>query len=155
VNASLLIAEAAAYYKAQGKTLSDVMNEIFETYGYYLEKVQSTTMPGADGLRLMGEAMERIRNHPPREIGGVKVAQVLDILKGTKTDAATGKVEKLAYPASDVLYFAMEGGHFVCVRPSGTEPKIKLYVNVNRPARAEAEGLLEKMMEDAGKLLVG
>jgi phosphoglucomutase len=101
------------------------MNEIFETYGYYLEKVQSTTMPGADGLRLMGEAMERIRNHPPREIGGVKVAQVLDILKGTKTDAATGKVEKLAYPASDVLYFAMEGGHFVCVRPSGTEPKIK------------------------------
>jgi phosphoglucomutase len=80
---------------------------------------------------------------------------VLDILKRTKTDVATGKVEKLAYPESDVLYFAMEGGHFVCVRPSGTEPKIKLYVNVNRPVKADAETLLNTMMEDAGKLLVG
>jgi phosphoglucomutase len=70
VNASLLIAEAAAYYKAQGKTLSDVMNEIFETYGYYLEKVQSTTMPGADGLRLMGEAMERIATIRPKRSAG-------------------------------------------------------------------------------------
>lgn len=155
VNASLLIAEAAAYYKAQGKNLYDVMNEIFETYGYYLEHVQSTTMPGADGLKKMAEAMARIRKAPPKEIGGVKVAKVLDILQGTSTDVATGKVEKLRYPESDVLYFAMEGGHFVCVRPSGTEPKIKLYVNVNHKEKAEAEKLLSHLTVESEKLLQG
>lgn len=153
VNASLLIAEAAAYYKAQGKNLYDVMNEIFETYGYYLEKVESTTMPGADGLKLMADAMARIRSHPPTEIGGVKVRRVLDILQGTATNTATGKAEKLEYPESDVLYFAMEGGHFVCVRPSGTEPKIKLYVNVNHRQKAEAEKLLAHLTAEAEKLL--
>lgn len=155
VNASLLIAEAAAYYKAQGKNLYDVMNEIFETYGYYLEHVQSTTMPGADGLKKMAEAMARIRKAPPKEIGGVKVAKVLDILQGTSTDVATGKVETLSYPESDVLYFAMEGGHFVCVRPSGTEPKIKLYVNVNHKEKAEAEKLLSHLTVESEKLLQG
>lgn len=153
VNASLLIAEAAAYYKAQGKTLADVMSEIYETYGYYLEHVESATMPGADGLKLMADTMARIRKDPPKEIGGVRVAQVLDILAGTRADLATGKVEKLAYPESDVLYFAMEGGHFVCVRPSGTEPKIKLYVNVNHRDKAEAEKLLSHLTAEAGKLL--
>lgn len=153
VNASLLIAEAAAYYKAQGKTLADVMGEIYETYGYYLEHVDSATMPGADGLKLMADTMARIRKDPPKEIGGVRVAQVLDILAGTRADLATGKVEKLAYPESDVLYFAMEGGHFVCVRPSGTEPKIKLYVNVNHRDKAEAEKLLSHLTAEAGKLL--
>ena len=153
VNASLLIAEAAAYYKAQGKTLADVLGEIYETYGYYLEHVDSATMPGADGLKLMADTMARIRKDPPKEIGGVRVAQVLDILAGTRADLATGKVEKLAYPESDVLYFAMEGGHFVCVRPSGTEPKIKLYVNVNHRDKAEAEKLLSHLTAEAGKLL--
>jgi len=153
VNASMLIAEAAAYYKSKGKNLAEVMNEIFQTYGYYLEHVDSTTMPGVDGLKLMADAMARIRRDPPREIGGVKVAQVLDILAGTRTDVASGKVEKLTYPESDVLYFAMEGGHFVCVRPSGTEPKIKLYVNVNHKDRAEAEKLLSVLNAAAEKLL--
>jgi len=153
VNASLLIAEAAAFYKAQGKTLADVMNEIFETYGYYLENVISTTMPGVDGLKLMADAMARIRLNPPRTIGGVAVAQVLDIQAGTKTTLATGETEALPYPPSDVLYFAMEGGHFVCVRPSGTEPKIKLYVNVNHPVLAEADTLLAAMTADAEQLL--
>ncbi len=155
VNASMLIAEAAAYYKAQGKTLNDVMNEIFATYGYYLEQVESTTMPGVDGLQRMADAMARIRQEPPREIGGVAVAQVLDIWQGTRTTPATGLVEALEYPQSDVLYFALEGGHFVCVRPSGTEPKIKLYVNVNKPDRAEAEALLKQLTDAAAGLLKG
>ncbi len=155
VNASMLIAEAAAYYKAQGKTLNDVMDEIFATYGYYLERVESTTMPGVDGLQRMADAMARIRREPPRQIGGVAVAQVLDIWQGTRTTPATGKVEALEYPQSDVLYFALEGGHFVCVRPSGTEPKIKLYVNVNKPDRAEAEALLKQLTEAAAGLLKG
>ena len=153
VNASLLIAEAACYYSTQGKTLCDVMAEIFQRYGYYLEHVESTTLPGIDGLKVMAEIMARIRKNPPVEIGGVKVARVLDIMAGTETDVATGKVTKLDYPESDVLYFAMEGGHFVCVRPSGTEPKIKLYVNVNDPDQARAQELLEHLTAEAQKLL--
>ena len=74
-------------------------------------------------------------------------------MAGTKTTLATGAVETLPYPASDVLYFALAGGHFVCVRPSGTEPKIKLYVNVNHPSRTEAETLLAAMAAEAAKLL--
>lgn len=155
VNASLLIAEAAAFYKAQGKTLADVMEEIYRTYGYYLESVKSTTMPGVDGLRLMAEAMARIRREPPRAIAGAKVLQVLDFQYGTKTALATGAQEPLPYPASDVLYFMLEGGHFVCVRPSGTEPKIKLYVNVNHRERAQAERLLAAVAAEAETLLEG
>lgn len=153
VNASLLIAEAACYYATQGKTLCDVMGEIFEKYGYYLEHVESTTLPGIDGLKVMADIMARVRENPPKEIGGVKVARVLDILKGTETDVATGDVKKLEYPASDVLYFAMEGGHFVCVRPSGTEPKIKLYVNVNDRDEGKAKDLLAHLTQEAQKLL--
>ena len=153
VNASLLIAEAAAYYSTQGKTLTDVMDEIFATYGYYLEHVESTTLPGIDGLKVMGEIMTRIRNNPPTEIGGVKVARVLDIQRGTETTVSTGEVRKLDYPASDVLYFAMEGGHFVCVRPSGTEPKIKLYVNVNDKEEKKAKELLGQLTAAAQGLL--
>ena len=153
VNASLLIAEAAAYYRTKGKTLCDVMQEIFQTYGYYLEHVESTTLPGIDGLKVMGEIMSRVRENPPAEIGGVKVAHVKDYLRGTDTELATGAVAKLDYPKSDVLYFAMEGGHFVCVRPSGTEPKIKLYVNVNDRDETKAKELLQHLTEEARKLL--
>ena len=153
VNASLLIAEAAAYYATQGKTLGDVMDEIFAKYGYYLEYVESATMPGIDGLKLMADIMARIRKAPPAEIAGVKVARVLDFMAGTDTELATGKVDRMDYPESDVLYFAMEGGHFVCVRPSGTEPKIKLYVNVNAPEEQAARRLLDTLADGARGLL--
>ncbi|MBP3541174.1 MAG: phospho-sugar mutase [Clostridia bacterium] len=153
VNASLLIAEAAAYYRTKGKTLCDVMNDIFETYGYYLEHVTSTTLPGIDGLKLMADIMARIRKDPPKEIGGVKVAHVKDFLSGTDTNLLTGEVAKMDYPESDVLYFALEGGHFVCVRPSGTEPKIKLYVNVNHKEEAKAKELLATLTKESSLLL--
>lgn len=153
VNASLLIAEAAVYYGAKGKTLCDVMAEIFERYGYYLEHVESATLPGIDGLKVMADIMARIRRNPPSRIGGVKVIRVKDFIAGTDTDLTTGSVEKMDYPTSDVLYFAMEGGHFVCVRPSGTEPKIKLYVNVNDRNEQTARELLERMTLEARGLL--
>ncbi|HPJ03414.1 MAG TPA: phospho-sugar mutase [Candidatus Limiplasma sp.] len=152
VNASLLIAEAAAYYKLQDKTLSDVMEEIFKTYGYYLEHVESAEMPGKDGVGKMREIMTALRENPPKALGGVQVDAVLDILKGTKT-SADGTVEPLRYPTSDVLYFALSGGGFVCVRPSGTEPKIKLYVNVNHTDKAAAETLLKEVSAAARMLL--
>ncbi len=153
VNASLLIAEAAVYYGAKGKTLCDVMAEIFDRYGYYLEHVESATLPGIDGLKVMADMMARIRRNPPDRIGGVKVIRVKDFIAGTDTDLTTGSVEKMDYPTSDVLYFAMEGGHFVCVRPSGTEPKIKLYVNVNDRNEQTARELLERMTREALELL--
>jgi len=152
VNASLLIAEAAAYYKAQGKTLSDVMDEIFQTYGYYLEHVESAAMPGADGVKKMGEIMTAIRENPPKQLGGVSVSAVLDVLKGTKV-SADGATESLTYPQSDVLYFSLASGGFVCIRPSGTEPKIKLYVNVSHADKAQAEALLQAVSNAARKLL--
>ncbi|MFH1512190.1 MAG: phospho-sugar mutase [Bacillota bacterium] len=152
VNASMLIAEAAAYYKQQGKTLSDVMEEIFRTYGYYLEHVESASMPGADGVRKMNTIMAAIRENPPGELGGVPVEAVLDILKGTKVNADK-TVETLPYSKSDVLYFALKSGGFVCVRPSGTEPKIKLYINVTHKEKEKAEALLKKVSVSARKLL--
>lgn len=153
VNASMLIAEAAAYYSTRGKTLCDVMAEIFATYGYYLEHVESTTLPGVDGVKVMKDIMARVRQDPPSEIGGVKVMHVRDYLKRTDTDVETGKVKPLAEPESDVLFFALEGGNFVCIRPSGTEPKIKLYVNANDRDESRAKELLMLLTKEAQKLL--
>ena len=153
VNASLLIAEAAAYYRTQGKTLGDVMQEIYSTFGYYLDYVESTTLPGLDGLKIMADIMANVRKAPPTKIGDIEVERVLDILAGTETNCTTGEVKKLDYPTSDVLYFAMKGGHFVCVRPSGTEPKIKLYVNVNAPDETQANEILTSLTSNARELL--
>ena len=130
VNASLLIAEAAAWAKMQGKTLYDILQEIYKTYGYYVEKVVSVTLPGKDGLAKMQEIMKNLRANPPKELAGVKVRAVRDYLAGTRTDSE-GKVGTVDLPKSDVLYFELEDDAWVCIRPSGTEPKIKLYVNTN------------------------
>ncbi len=153
VNASLLIAEAACCWAAQGKNLCDVMEEIFATFGYYLERVTSVTLPGLDGVKQMQGIMARVRENPPAELGGKRVVSVRDFLSQTARDTATGAVTPLDFPESDVLYFLLEGGHFVCVRPSGTEPKIKLYVNVNDRDEAKAKALLEAVQQSAEKLL--
>jgi len=151
VNASMLIAEAAAYYSVQGKTLSDIMEEILNTFGYYLEFVSSKTLPGVDGLKVMVGIMERIRTMPPGEVGGLKVIRTLDFLQGTET--VNGITKKLDYPESDVFCLALEGGCFIFVRPSGTEPKIKLYVNVNHPDEEKAKALLALLAMEAEKML--
>ena len=139
VNASLLIAEVACACAAQGITLYDYVQSIFREYGYFVEKVVSKTLPGKDGLTRMKEIMKELRENPPKELCGMKVTAVRDYLKGTRT--ADGKVEPTGLPKSDVLYFELEKGNWVCVRPSGTEPKIKLYVNTNASDKADAEKL--------------
>ena len=151
VNASLLIAEVAAACKAEGITLYDRVQEIFAKYGYFVEKVVSKTLPGKDGLTRMKEIMKELRANPPREIGGMKVTAVRDYLKGIR--AAEGKEEPTGLPASDVLYFELEGGCWVCVRPSGTEPKIKLYVNSNARDKEEAQRLNETLRQASEALL--
>ena len=143
VNASLLISEVACACMAEGITLYDRIQEIFREYGYYTEKVASTTLPGKDGLTKMKEIMANLRSNPPTELAGLKVTAVRDYLKGIRT--ADGKEEPTGLPASDVLYFELEKGCWVCIRPSGTEPKIKLYCNANAADKAEAEAISEKL----------
>ena len=152
VNASLLIAEAAAWAKSQGKTLYDILQEIYKTYGYYVEKVVSVTLPGKDGLTKMQEIMKSLRANPPKELAGEKVLAVRDYLVGTRTDAE-GNVTPAGLPKSDVLYFELENGNWVCIRPSGTEPKIKLYVNTNAKEEAEAHKTNDELVEACKKLL--
>ena len=130
VNASLLIAEAAAWAKTQGKTLYDILQEIYKTYGYYVEKVVSVTLPGKDGVVKMKEIMKSLRENPLKELAGKKVLAVRDYLADTRTDCE-GHVTPAGLPKSDVLYFELVDDAWVCIRPSGTEPKIKLYVNTN------------------------
>lgn len=145
VNASLLIAEAAAWAKTQGKTLYDILQEIYRTYGYYVEKVVSVTLPGKDGVAKMQDIMKHLRRNPPKALAGKRVLAVRDYLAGTRTDE--NGVTPAGLPKSDVLYFELEGGAWVCIRPSGTEPKIKLYVNTNADhadaAAAQNAALLE------------
>ena len=140
VNASLLIAEAAVWAKTQGKTLYDILMEIYRTYGAYVEKVVSVTLPGKDGLQRMQQIMASLRAQPPRELASLRVLAVRDYLTRERTDAQGGRTA-LDLPRSDVLYFELEGGAWVCIRPSGTEPKIKLYVNTNAAEMDGAQAL--------------
>ena len=151
VNASLLVSEVACACMAEGITLYDRVQEIFAEYGYYIEKVVSTTLPGKDGLARMKEIMSGLRANPPKEIGGLAVTAVRDYLKGTRV--CNGKTEPTGLPESDVLYFELEGGNWVCVRPSGTEPKIKLYVNANDRDRETAEKRNATLCEASKRLL--
>ena len=136
---------------AEGITLYDRVRQIFREYGYYVENVVSTTLPGKDGLTRMKEIMAGLRSNPPKEIAGLKVTAVRDYLKGTRT--AEGKEEPTGLPISDVLYFELEKGCWVCVRPSGTEPKIKLYVNSNDADQAKAEALNSQLCEASKALM--
>ena len=140
VNASLLIAEAAVWAKTQGKTLYDILMEIYRTYGAYVEKVVSVTLPGKDGLQRMQQIMASLRAQPPRELASLRVLAVRDYLTRERTDAQGGRTA-LDLPRSDVLYFELEGGAWVCIRPSGAEPKIKLYVNTNAAEMDGAQAL--------------
>ena len=151
VNASLLVSEVACACMAEGITFYDRIQEIFREYGYYANSVVSTTLPGKDGLTRMKEIMSTLRAQPPKEIAGLKVTAVRDYLKGIRTE--NGQETPTGLPVSDVLYFELEKGNWVCVRPSGTEPKIKLYINANAAEKAEADALSEALSEASKKLM--
>ncbi|MBQ8081225.1 MAG: phospho-sugar mutase [Clostridia bacterium] len=151
VNASLLLTEAACTAMAEGTTLYDKLNRLYEKYGYYTEKVVSVTLPGKDGVQKMADIMAHLRANPPKEIAGLQVTAVLDYDKGVRV-SAEGET-RLDTPASNVLYFELEKGNWVCVRPSGTEPKIKLYVNT-RAESAEASAALNEALKEASQALM-
>ena len=128
VTASLLLTEMAAWYYSQGMTLFDALNALFEKYGWYGEKTHNLVMPGLDGAEKMAALMKSLRETPPSEIAGVKVATYKDYSNGTARDAVSGEVMKIALSGSNVLRFELCDGTHIVVRPSGTEPKIKVYI---------------------------
>lgn len=138
VCAAMLITEMAAFYRARGKSLYEVLCGIFEKYGYYSEGIGTIVLPGLDGLAKMSSLMDGLRQNPPKEIAGVKVASVADYKTGLITDA-DGKTAPTGLPKSNVLFYTLENGDSTVIRPSGTEPKIKLYYLVSDKTKEAAE----------------
>lgn len=151
VNASLLVCEAACACMERGETLYDALQALYRQYGYFKEKGVSVTLPGKDGVEKIKSIMTALREHYPTQIAGVKVTAVKDFKKGVRIE--NGAETPLAYPASDVIYFEMENDNWVCVRPSGTEPKIKLYVASKADSQQAVDALNDRMTEEAKKLL--
>ena len=145
VVASMTLCEAAAYYKTQGKTLWDAMIDMYEKYGYYKDDVKAITLKGIEGLEKIQTILETLRADAPKEIGGYKVLKVRDYKKDTITDLADGKVTPTGLPASNVLYYELEDDAWVCVRPSGTEPKVKFYYGIKGTSLEEADAKSESL----------
>ncbi len=139
VTASMLIVEMACWYASQGMTLFDALNALYEKYGHFAEKTFNLVMPGLDGLAKMAALMARLREHPYQEIAGTKVAAFKDYRDGSVTDMATGKKGTMELSGSNVLRFELEDGTSFIVRPSGTEPKIKVYLLTRADSRVEAD----------------
>ena len=145
VVASMTLCEAAAYYKTEGKTLWDAMIDMYEKYGYYKDDVKAITLKGIEGLEKIQTILETLRADAPKEIGGYKVLKVRDYKKDTITDLADGKVTPTGLPASNVLYYELEDDAWVCVRPSGTEPKVKFYYGIKGTSLEEADAKSESL----------
>ncbi|MBQ9720600.1 MAG: phospho-sugar mutase, partial [Oscillospiraceae bacterium] len=144
VTASMLIAEMAAWYATQGKTLFDALQELFKKYGWYGEKTLNLVMPGVDGVEKMAKLMADLRANPPKEIAGVKVVAHRDYKTGIETDVATGKTTEMELKGSNVLRYHTEDGTAVIVRPSGTEPKVKVYILTQGKDPAERDERVAK-----------
>lgn len=139
VVASMTLCEAAAYYMTKNMTLWDAMLEMYERYGYYKDHVESITLKGIEGLAKIQEIMNTLREDAPKEIGGLKVLAARDYKTDTIQDFTTGETKPTGLPNSNVLYYELENDAWVCVRPSGTEPKVKFYIGVKGTSMADAD----------------
>ena len=144
VTASLLITEMAAWYAAKGMTLYDALQALYKKYGWYGEKTHNLVMPGLDGLEKIAALMKRLRTAPPANIAGVDVVVRKDYQDGSAVDCATGKVSKMELSGSNVLRFELADGTTILVRPSGTEPKIKVYILTKGADAADRDANIEK-----------
>ncbi|MCD8089632.1 MAG: phospho-sugar mutase [Clostridiales bacterium] len=159
VDANLMIAEIACYYKKQGKTLYDALQDLYAKYGYYKETVTSINLGGVEGAAQIKKVMADLRAEAPAEVGEVKVIEARDYSEGTIKDIATGAVSPTGLPKSNVLYYILEDGTWFCVRPSGTEPKIKVYFGASgeneeaaaAKAKAASDGILAIVDKILGK----
>jgi len=146
-----MLCEVAAYYKSQGKTLWDGMIEMYEKYGYYREGIATMTLKGIDGAAQIQEIMNRARNNAPEKLGDFDVLAVRDYKADTRKDMKTGEVTATGLPSSNVLYFELSNDAWCCVRPSGTEPKIKFYVGVKGTSLEGADKTLEELKAEVLK----
>ena len=146
--AVMMLCEAAAYYKTKGKTLWDAMIDMYEKYGYYKEGLATMTLKGIDGAAQIQEMMSRMRGEPKASLGGFEVLAVRDYQADTRKDLKTGEVTSTGLPKSNVLYYELSGNAWCCVRPSGTEPKIKFYFGVKGTSLEDAEEKLEGLKAD-------
>ena len=153
VTASMLIAEMAAYYRTQGKTLYDAMEEMYEKYGYYCEQTISITMPGVSGLQRMKELMQELRDKPLTVVGPDKVLYTRDYMPGTRTCMADGKAEEIELKGQNVMYYELEGGTTFIIRPSGTEPKVKVYIMAKGADKAEAAAKVDVLAAAAKEIV--
>jgi phosphoglucomutase len=151
--AVMALCEAAAFYKQQGKTLWDVMIEMYERLGYYKDAIKSVGLAGKEGLEKIRSIMETLRSNPPEQIGGYRVLAIRDYKKDERVDLATGKKSTTGLPESNVLYYELEEDAWVCARPSGTEPKIKFYYGVRGTSLADADAKSEHMDAEIGALI--
>ena len=140
VIATLLACEMAAYYKSRGMSLFDALEDMYKVYGYYAEKTVSVVMPGVDGMEKREKATADLRACPPAEIGGRRVLEALDFKQGIQ-----------GLPKSDVLLYKLEGDAWVCVRPSGTEPKLKIYAGVREETESAAQESVSALSAAAAK----
>lgn len=155
VCAALIAAEACAYYKTQGKTLLDAMDEIGAICGHFTESAKSYTLGGMDGMRRMADTMRALRQDSPREFGGISVEIAEDMLSGTavRLDGDDKTPLKSEVAGMDALRFLLSGGAWVCIRPSGTEPKLKLYVGANAKTEEEARLITQRITNAADERL--
>lgn len=137
--ATMALCEAAAYYKTQGKTLWDAMIEMYEQFGYYKDDIKAVTMKGIEGLQKIQDIMNSLRQNPPAEFAGHKVVAVRDYKADMIKNLETGEVTPTGLPNSNVLYYELTNDAWVCVRPSGTEPKVKFYYGVKGTSLADAD----------------
>lgn len=147
VVAAMLVTEMAAFCKTEGKTLWQYMESIYEKYGYYFNELDNYAFEGASGMKKMADMMENLRNNVPAEISGSKVVWVGDYKKGTTLDLVSGASGKTGLPSSNVLSYRCENGSTAIVRPSGTEPKIKIYITAKESSREKAASEVKNISE--------
>ena len=153
VVASMLICEMAAYYKKQGKTLAMVMDEMYKEYGYYKNTTLNFEFSGAAGMQKMADIMANLRENAPKEFASYKVLKIADYLESKEYNLVTGEESVINLPKSNVLSYSLEGEHACIIRPSGTEPKIKLYITAVGTDADDAQVITDKLAESAGTYL--
>ena len=143
--ATMALCEAAAYYKTKGMTLWDAMVAMYDKYGYYLDGIQSITLKGIEGLAKIQDILNQLRQNTPKEVGGYQVLSARDYKEDTVKNLATGEVTSTGLPSSNVLYYDLSDDAWLCVRPSGTEPKVKFYYGVKGTSLEDAKDKSEKL----------
>ena len=153
VGASMLVCEMAAYYKNKGMTLYDGLMELYNKYGFYKEGVKSVTLKGVDGAEQIQKIMEYLRNNVPSDFAGNKVIWAKDYKTGVFKNLLTGENEASTLPKSNVLYYNLDDRAWLCVRPSGTEPKIKFYMGVKADSLEKAVEKTDALVASVDELL--